>query len=132
MTIKEMRTKLHMSQQKFGDYFNIPLRTIQRWEYGKSVPPAYTVEMIQKILVLEGKINPEPKYPVMNFSGRHERISLHEDGSFDILFIIKNRQYAAKAQLPREIDISDIKWYCRSIASDYRNNKIKKIIRNEW
>ena len=57
MTVREMRKKLGLSQQKFGDYFHIPMRTIQRWEYGKSIPPTYTVEMMERILVLEGKLN---------------------------------------------------------------------------
>ena len=51
-----MRTKLGLSQQKFGDYFGIPMRTIQRWEYGKSVPPEYTVKMMERILRLEEKL----------------------------------------------------------------------------
>lgn len=57
MTVKEMRTQMGLSQQKFGDYFNIPLRTIQRWEYGVSDPPAYTTQMMERILLLEGKIS---------------------------------------------------------------------------
>ena len=56
MTVKEMRLKMGLSQQKFGDYFGIPLRTLQRWEYGKSEPPSYTVKMMERILILENKI----------------------------------------------------------------------------
>ena len=55
-TIKELRTQMGLSQQKFGDYFNIPLRTIQRWEYDKSTPPEYVIQMIERILSLEQKI----------------------------------------------------------------------------
>lgn len=51
--IKEMRKRLGLSQQKFGDYFGIPLRTIQRWEYEISEPPKYTVNMIRRIIELE-------------------------------------------------------------------------------
>ena len=64
-------------------------------------------------------------------SGRHERIYLNEDGSFDIYFIIRGIQYNTKAQLPNGIDPLDIKWYCRSIAREYRENKLRKILRKE-
>ena len=57
MNVKEIRELLGLSQQKFGDYFGVPLRTIQRWEYGKSIPPKYTIDMMFRILQLEGKID---------------------------------------------------------------------------
>ncbi len=31
--VKELRKKTGMTQQAFGDYFGIPKRTIQDWEY---------------------------------------------------------------------------------------------------
>lgn len=55
--IREIRKSLGLSQQKFGDYFGIPMRTLQRWEYKKSEPPEYVLDMIKRILILEGKIN---------------------------------------------------------------------------
>lgn len=57
--IREIRNKMNLSQQKFGNYFGIPLRTVQRWEYGESKPSVYVVNMIKRILELENlnKIN---------------------------------------------------------------------------
>ena len=33
MTIKELREQSGMSQAEFAEYFNIPKRTIQNWEW---------------------------------------------------------------------------------------------------
>lgn len=57
MNIRELRLELGMTQQDFADYFDIPLKTLQRWEYGKTKVPKHTMKMIEKILVLEGKLD---------------------------------------------------------------------------
>ena len=41
MDIKELRQKLRMTQKEFGEYLNIPQRTIQSWELGDRTPPEY-------------------------------------------------------------------------------------------
>lgn len=56
MDIKEMRDKTGLSQSMFGKYLNISVRTIQTWEQGIRKPPAYVVELIERVLKLEGKI----------------------------------------------------------------------------
>ena len=56
MTVKELRTKTGLSQQKFGDYFKIPLRTIQNWETGKNKCNDYIVELLEYKLKNEGMI----------------------------------------------------------------------------
>lgn len=39
----------------FADRFNIPRKTYENWEYGRTVPPIYVVEMIEKLAKTEGK-----------------------------------------------------------------------------
>ena len=56
MTIKELREQTGLSQQKFGDYFKIPLRTIQNWELGKRECNEYIIELIEYKLKNEGMI----------------------------------------------------------------------------
>ena len=56
MNIKELRTASSMTQQAFADYFNIPKRSIENWEYGKTEPPAYLIELIEYKLKHEGLI----------------------------------------------------------------------------
>ena len=56
MTIKELREKTGRSQQKFGDYFGIPRRTIQNWELGINVCNQYIVDLMEYKLRAEGKI----------------------------------------------------------------------------
>lgn len=53
MNIKEIRTEMKLSQQRFGDKFGIPKRTIQDWESGKHKAPDYIIDMINKIVQYE-------------------------------------------------------------------------------
>lgn len=48
MEIKEMRQLLGLSQQKFGDRYKIPLRTVQRWEKGESECPVYVRFLLER------------------------------------------------------------------------------------
>lgn len=57
MNIKEIRQKTGLSQAKFGEYFEIPVRTIQKWERNGSVPSEYIPKMMERILDLEDKLN---------------------------------------------------------------------------
>lgn len=59
MTIKEMRTLTEMSQAKFGEYFGIPMRTIQNWENDVSKCPQYVVDLIKYKLIKEQLIFPK-------------------------------------------------------------------------
>ena len=55
--IKEMRSKMNLTQSDFGKTcFNIPLRTIQNWETNKSKCPEYVVELIEFFLKNSKKI----------------------------------------------------------------------------
>lgn len=55
-TIKSLRTATGMSQQKFGDYFGIPLRTIQNWESKINKCPEYLLGLIEYKLQKENLI----------------------------------------------------------------------------
>lgn len=50
--VKALRKQTGLTQQKFGDMFGIPLRTIQDWEYNKHLPPEYVVNMMETIVDL--------------------------------------------------------------------------------
>lgn len=56
MTIKELRTAAGMTQQAFSDYFGIPKRSVENWEYGKTEPPVYLIELIEYKLRHKGLI----------------------------------------------------------------------------
>ncbi|MGI6270562.1 MAG: helix-turn-helix domain-containing protein [Candidatus Howiella sp.] len=53
MSIKELRKETGMSQSKFAEKFEIPVRTLQKWEIGERTPPSYINKMIEKILEME-------------------------------------------------------------------------------
>lgn len=55
-TINALRSASGMTQQKFGNYFGIPLRTIQNWEYGVRKCPEYLIELIEYKLKKENLI----------------------------------------------------------------------------
>jgi DNA-binding transcriptional regulator YiaG len=59
MTVKELREQTGLSQQKFGDYFKIPRRTIQNWEIGVSECNQYIIDLMVYKLKNEGKIKTE-------------------------------------------------------------------------
>lgn len=47
MTVKDLRTASGMTQQAFGDYFGIPMRSIQNWEGGQRECPTYLLELMK-------------------------------------------------------------------------------------
>lgn len=55
MKVKEMRELLGLSQQKFGDKYGIPKRTIQDWEYEKMTPPDYVLKLLERCVLEDAK-----------------------------------------------------------------------------
>lgn len=51
MNIKELRKKTGMTQAAFANRFSIPLRTLQEWEQGRSMPPQYVIPMIREVML---------------------------------------------------------------------------------
>ena len=56
MTVKELREKTGLTQQKFGDYLGIPRRTIQNWENGVNECNQYIIDLMEYKLKNEGVI----------------------------------------------------------------------------
>lgn len=50
MEIAAIRQRTGLSQREFARRFDIPVRTVQQWEQGKSSPPRYVVSMIKRLL----------------------------------------------------------------------------------
>ena len=49
--VKDLRLKTGLSAQKFGDRYGIPMRTIQNWEYEKTIPPLYVVGLLRRVVL---------------------------------------------------------------------------------
>lgn len=49
MSIKEIRQLTGLSQRKFSEFYNIPRRTVEDWEAGKSEPPEYTRALLERV-----------------------------------------------------------------------------------
>lgn len=57
--VKELREKSGLSQVNFAKKFEIPVKSLQNWEAGRTTPPPYVIFMIKTILALEGSENDE-------------------------------------------------------------------------
>jgi len=57
MTVKEIRERTGLSQSKFATYFEVPVKTIQKWEREGSIPAEYIPKMMNRILDLEEQLN---------------------------------------------------------------------------
>lgn len=52
-SIRELRRQSGLTQKEFAYKYDIPIRTIQKWERNGSTPPRYIEEAIEKIDFLE-------------------------------------------------------------------------------
>lgn len=48
MTITEMRQYLQLSRIDFSRQYQIPVRTLEDWEAGRSTPPAYVLRLLEE------------------------------------------------------------------------------------
>lgn len=54
MTIKEARESIGMSRAEMSRVFEIPIRTLEDWDAGKSSPPPYVAKLIiEKLMSLK-------------------------------------------------------------------------------
>lgn len=57
MEVKELRGLTGLSQQKFGDLYSIPKRTLQNWELGINDCPIYFRLALERIVKEDFKEN---------------------------------------------------------------------------
>lgn len=50
MTIKEIRDLLGVSRAEFGRRYHIPERTLDDWEKERRTPPAYVLELLERVV----------------------------------------------------------------------------------
>ena len=51
MTITEMRKHLNVSRAEFSRKYNIPVRTLENWESGKSKCPDYVRQLLERAVL---------------------------------------------------------------------------------
>ena len=51
MTIAEMRERLNVSRAEFSRRYNIPIRTLENWESGKSKCPDYVRQLLERAVL---------------------------------------------------------------------------------
>ena len=57
MDIKELRKLSGMSQSQFSKEFDIPLKTLQKWEQGERIPPLYLVNILRDCMLYRGLVD---------------------------------------------------------------------------
>lgn len=60
--LKMAREKMGVSQARFADYFGVPKRTYQDWEYGLRKMPEYLLRLMLYKLKMEGITEDLTKY----------------------------------------------------------------------
>ena len=55
--LRDARRQTEMSQSEFADYFMIPKRTLQDWEYEKRRMPKYLLRLMIYKLEIEKMVN---------------------------------------------------------------------------
>ena len=48
MTIREIRSITGLSQAKFAEKYEIPKRTLEKWEQGEHEAPLYLVKLLER------------------------------------------------------------------------------------
>lgn len=48
MTTKELREHLNVSRAEFSRRYNIPVRTLENWESGRSQCPDYVAQLLER------------------------------------------------------------------------------------
>lgn len=56
-TFKDLREQSKMTRTEFGDFFNIPYRTVQNWELDLRKCPDYVLQLLEYKLVKEGYVD---------------------------------------------------------------------------
>ena len=49
-TLRKLRDSTGLSQQKYADFFKIPVATYRKWEQGEAAPAPYVVRLIARSL----------------------------------------------------------------------------------
>ena len=128
MTIRELRHVVGMSQQKFANYFGIPVGTLRNWEQGIAKPPEYVFDMISHSLRRDKMINIETiKFVRMlddlaerSIRGIEEFSNATNNALHEKIFFAKSYNY--KVVLDACV-IDEKDYYHHDIVSFYENNE---------
>lgn len=87
MDLKKIREKTGMTQKEFGEYLDIPQRTIENWEGGKRTPPEYVINLINY------KVNKEAKKMIKLIEVNHGEEKILTKGTLgEILDYLKENE----------------------------------------
>ena len=53
MRVKSIRAQTGLSQRAIAERYHIPQRTWESWEMGDRQPPAYVLDLLERVVALE-------------------------------------------------------------------------------
>lgn len=115
--IKAIRTETGMTRKEFAEAFEIPIRTLEDWEYARRTPPGYVVKLLAYQVRMEmyqlSLKEANKKSASLIYNDRNVNIILDTDGNkivviHDIIF--KNKQ---------NISWNDVERYLRQYVGEF-------------
>lgn len=70
--IRELRQRLHLSQERLAQQLGVSFQTVNRWERGKVNPSPMATKLIKQILIELGKEGQDLLEQYLSLSGRRD------------------------------------------------------------
>ena len=105
---EEIRAILGISRAEFGRRYNIPIRTLEDWDSGKSKPPAYVAELLERVVKEDKEMADRLWYAV-----QRDREDDWGTGSFDkdeAIEMLKNQGCGLIAVIQNDTCIEEIEY----------------------
>ena len=134
--IKELRESAGMTQKEFGEYLNIPVRTIQDWERGRRNPPGYVKELIKYYITTKGDIKmykiilKEEGQEEMLAKGNIIELVEYLEENYDNLFSWIESDH--NNQLPKELGKVELPNFCEVETLRDLEIELKKVDMDWW
>jgi putative transcriptional regulator len=108
---EEIRSILGIGRAEFARRYKIPIRTLEDWDSGKSNPPAYVVELLERAV----KEDKEAKEMANRhwYAVQRDRDDDWGDGSFDrkeAIKMLKEQGYGLIAVIDGDVCIEEIEF----------------------
>lgn len=100
--IKSLRQESGMTRKEFADYYGIPVRTLEDWEYARRTPPEYLIKLLSYKVKLDN-IDKE------TINSEKENANIITDADGHKIIVINDIKFKGK----RKINWSEVKEYLK-------------------
>ena len=105
---EEIRAILGISRAEFSRKYNIPIRTLEDWDSGRSNPPVYVAELLERVAKEDKEMADRLWYAV-----QRDRDDDWGDGSFDrkeAIKMLKEQGYGLIAVIDGDVCTEEIEY----------------------